>query len=124
MVAEDDRLDLVREGRVVGLRPRRLVAVPEGLRLADRGRSHVALRALAAPGEATCARSRPVARECPAAAPQTPIEGVRGDPADHDPAHEPVLPRARHRWSLPRLRTPNPATIGRWPSTPQRCRNN
>jgi hypothetical protein len=76
------------------------MAVAERLRLADRGRGRVALRALAAPGEAAPARPRPVAGECPAAASKARIEEVRRDPPDHDPAQEPILPRARHRVEL------------------------
>src|SRR5262249_50641297 len=124
VVAEDDRLDLVRECRVVGLRLRPLVAVAERLRLADRGRRRVALHALAAPREAASARSRPVPRERTAAAAQTRIAVVRGDPADQDPAQEPVRPLARHRPELIAQPAAGPATIARWPSKPQRCRSN
>ena len=87
-IAEDDRLDLVRERRVV---QRPLVGVApmqDRLRLADDRRGGVALRPLAAPRHTAHPPERPVDTDPPAPLAEPGVEQVPEQPAESRPGNE------------------------------------
>src|SRR6266851_6970793 len=117
MVAEDDRLDLVRKRRVVRLRLAPLALVHDSPDLAGDGREGVALCSLAASNRAPRACERPVPSECPPPLAEPRVEEVRPQPAEDGPSHEPpcvsLAGHGRKIARLPLAETPLPSACGR-----------